>query len=563
MTGNVKNIFDVRVPARDGIELSSDIWLPATKERYPTILIRTPYIKSLRRITPPNRDIANIFAKQGYAVVYQDVRGRGDSDGKFREGGEGRDGYDTIEWIAKQSWSNGDVCMMGLSYLGMTQWTAAGEVPPHLRCIAPTSTSASSNDFTHIGGAFNLAYIQWLNVTSARSFQYPTGQGLDWERIYEHRPLLTLDEAMGRRIPLFRELLKKRDTTKDFIAGKRFGKDEYGKIKIPVLHITGWFDSFLVGAMESWDGMMAYSKKDNQYLVIGPWNHDQGFFGGKTKMGEMKFSKDSVMDLVDLHLRFFDHYLKNKTKNLNFPRSRIYITGSNEWRKFDSYPPTASQVKRMFLHSGGNANTTKGDGQLSWTTPAIETTDNFTFDPHNPVPSGSGTNEYRFATHEAKQIPVEERDDILIYTSKVLGKPMDIIGKVVVELYAATDGRDTDFTARLVDVYPDGRTVKLGSPKTGVIRARYRNGLDKEELLKPGKVVKYRILLSDIGHTFLEEHKLRLEVSSSAYPLVNPNQNTGNPIATDMDWRVAKQTIYHSKKYPSSILLPVYSEKRK
>ncbi len=547
----VRNIFDARVPMRDGVELSADIWMPSSPGKYPTILVRTPYTASAAMFVPIQRSLVD----KGYAVVFEFVRGRGDSDGAFLGGGEGNDGHDTIEWIAEQPWSTGNVCMMGLSYLGGVQWAAARLRPPHLKCMVPTASAVTIiNGAMHVGGAFSLAQIQWFNRMSGNWDKARVTAGLNWEKIFQHRPLLTLDEALGRRMPLYRKVMAMRDPSFDMITEKRLGAEDFKAINMPALHVTGWFDSALAGAMELWDGMAAHSTaKDRQYLLVGSWDHVQTFFGGKTSVGELDFGDDSIVDMAALHARFFNHVLKGEGASFDFPRARVYVTGSNRWRDLDAYPPRQSRDQRFHLHSGGEANTVDGDGALGREAPGGEPADNFTYDPQNPVPSGGRDG------IAADQRAIEQRQDVLVYTGEVLSEPLEIIGRVSVELYAASDGRDTDFAARLVDVYPDGRAVRLGADVSGVVRARSRNGFGRQELLTPGKVERYEILLRDVGHTFLAGHRVRLEVTSSAYPLVNPNQNTGNPIATDTEWRVAQQTVYHDDDHPSALILPVFS----
>jgi len=328
-------------------------------------------------------------------------------------------------------------------------------------------------------------------------------------------------------------------------------------IDLPVLHTTGWFDIALFGATEAWSGMAGYSPaKDKQFLLIGPWDHRQTLFMAEEyRMGEMEFSPEVSVNFIDLHTRFFNHYLKRTTPTFDVPRARVYVTGSNQWREFDTYPPKLSRERRLFLHSEGKANSLTGDGFLDWETPGNEVVDNFIFDPQKPVPVSVGKMQ-----PAADQRPIEGRTDVLVYTGSVLEESLEIIGTVSVELYAASDAKDTDFTAKLIDVYPDGRAVRLGPLNSGVIRARFRNGFGAEELLTPGKVEKYKISLFETGHTFLAGHRVRLEISSSAYPQILPNQNTGNPIATDMEWKTAHQTIYHDSVYRSAVILPVYSE---
>ncbi|MCI0626536.1 MAG: CocE/NonD family hydrolase [Acidobacteria bacterium] len=570
----VKTRFGVRVPMRDGVELTADIWMPRAPGRYPAILVRTPY----NRIGRGSAERGIYFASRGYVVVSQDTRGRGDSGGEFgKTNGEynflvddGKDGYDTIEWIAAQPWSNGSVGMMGGSYLASVQWLAAREKPPHLVCIVPTAPAGRYFDeLPYQGGAFLMAWaLSWANRGTDRLMQDGNRWGLDWERIFNHRPLLTMDEELGRPLRLWRAWLK-HDRLDAYWKRLYFSPADFRKIEIPTLTITGWFDSDQSGALWYWDGMAAHSPaKDKQFLIIGPWTHG-GTRRPALKVGEMEFSEDSVLDMRGIHLAFFEHFLKGASPQFEYPRALVYVTGTNRWLKEPTYPPARVQHRPLYLHSGGKANTLSGDGQLSWDAPGAEPPDQFTYDPRNPVPSDTANEisakaNYPLAAEHfnaADNRAIEQREDVLVYSSEVLDKPLTILGRVFVHLYASSDAPDTDFTAKILDVYPDGRAVKLGHGwPAGIIRARYRNGYERPELLTPNKPEKFRIELFDIGHTFLPGHRVRLEISSSSFPFVNPNSNTGNPIATDTDWRIARQTIHHEGKMPSHVLLPVLPE---
>ncbi len=556
LSAQIRQQFDLRIPMRDGVKLSADVWLPLADGKYPAILVRLPYLKTMPLANFP--EAGKFFAGNGYAFIVQDCRGRGDSDGEFDfYFTDGKDGYDTVEWIAQQPWCNGKVGMMGVSYLGAVQWLAARENPPHLVCITPTAPSGRYFDeLPYIGGAWMMQWaLSWLNNTSARISQDNTS-GVDWESVFKHRPLLTMDEVMGRKMKLYREWLE-HNTIDEYWKRILFFPEDFRRMDLPALHVTGWFDGDQPGALSYWDGMNKYSPaKDKQYLVIGPWNHPQTFLGGAMKMGEMEFSGDSVIARLPQHLAFFDHFLKGSSAKFDQARVRAYLTGSNKWLDLDDYPPPQAQPKAFYFHSGGKANTLIGDGSLSWEAPRQESPDRFTYDPQHPVPSGI---EDSFSAIDNRVF--ERRDDVLVYTSAALNEPVSILGRVFVQLYAASDALDTDFTAKLLDVYPDGRAVNLGPEPVGIRRARYRNGYAKEELLTPNKPEKFQIELFDIGHTFLEGHRIRVEISSSAYPMFNPNQNTGKPVATDTDWKTANQTVFHNSKLPSQILLPVFEKK--
>jgi putative CocE/NonD family hydrolase len=546
--------FGALIPMRDNVHLSADIWLPSASGRYPSILVRTPYIKSSGEYGLPK--LGQFFASHGYVFVYHDTRGRGDSEGEFDFFfTEAHDGYDTIEWMAAQPWSNGKVGMMGVSYLGTVQWLAAREHPPHLVCIAPTAAAGRYMDeLPYQGGAFGLEFsIRFLNFVYGRSQQGPNGDGLDLKEILKHRPLLDIDDLFGRHMPLYRAFLQ-HDTMDDYWKRIQFTTEDFKKLDIPALTVSGWFDGDQAGALFYWRNMRAHSPaSDNQYLLIGPWTHVQTWVGGENKVGDFEFSGDSIYDLKTMHLAFFDHFLKGSAPKFDFPRAKVYVTGTNKWRDETEYPPAAAQTRSLYFHSGGRANSLGGDGRLAWDAPTDEPQDHYTYFPENPVPSPDGQQE----DYGNDQRHFERRDDVLVYTSDLLREPLEIVGKVFVHVFAASDARDTDFTAKLLDVYPDGRSLALGPYPIGIIRARYRNGRDHTELLTLGKTEHYQIELYDIGHTFLPRHQIRIEISSSYSPYFNPNSNTGNPIATDKESRPAKQTIFHNRASPSYVALPV------
>ncbi len=559
-TDGVKRIFDVRTPMRDGVELSADVWMPSEGGPFPTIIIRTPYLKTMAIGDFTLAGWATYFAERGYAVVMQDVRGRGDSDGDFDFFfQEGEDGYDTIEWMAAQPWSNGDVCTAGVSYLGTDQWLAAREHPPALKCMVATAAAGRwMHELPYYGGAWMMAWaLDWINSTSGRNMQSANAAGIDMDSVYWHRPLLTQDDRMGRDMPLFNDFLEN-STMNEYWQRLHFTAEDFRGLDLPVLHVTGWFDGDQPGAMFYWDGMMAHSPAaDEQYLLSGPWGHAETFIGGTLEVGEMTFKPESIVDNMAEHLAFFDHYLKGNADSYDQPRARVYVMGAEEWREFDRYPPADAQPTDLFLSSGGRANSIVGDGALAWSAPEGDTPpDRFTFDPRRPVPAALGV-----LPAGEDRTPLQRRDDVLVYTSEVIEEAVEIVGKVVVEFHAATDARDTDFVANIMDVYPDGRAVKLG-PITGVVRARYRNGFDREELLTPGEVARYEIDLGHIAHSFEPGHRIRIDLTSSAYPHVAPNQNTGNPVATDTEWNTARQIIHHSPEYPSRIILPVRARRR-
>jgi len=556
-------LIDQRVPMRDGVELSADVFVPRHTPTAPALLVRTPYNKNLPAHSVPGSqlpDLVPYFTSRGYALVVQDVRGRGDSDGEFiGYPQEVNDGHDTIGWIADQPWSNGDVCFMGVSYLGQVQWLAAKTKPPALKCMV--STAAHGLPFEEVpykGGVFMFGHLDWAHSVMGRLVNWYSAHYLDMDAGARHRPLLTADVATGRLNPLYRRDLE-HDRLDDYHKSQMLFKEDFERIDIPVLHVTGWFDGDQPGAMYFWEGMRNHSPaRDRQYLLVGPWQHAQTFFGGATEIGHLSFTPDSVIDVARLHLDFYDHFALGTADGFDFPRARIYVTGANVWRDYDDYPPAEMTRKRLYLHSDGRAGDAESDnGSLTWQTPGEEPMDRYRHDPDNPVPLVPKQGWGPGVTPIQDLRPMQIREDVLVYSTEPLDEPVEIIGDVTLELYAASDSRDTDFLARLIDVFPDGMAVAIGQPVIGAIRARFRDGFEEPKLLEPGAIERYAIELDHFGHKFLPGHRIGHQITSSAYPVFSVNTNTGNPIATDTESRIAAQTIYHDEAHPSALILPV------
>jgi putative CocE/NonD family hydrolase len=293
--------------------------------------------------------------------------------------------------------------------------------------------------------------------------------------------------------------------------------------------------------------------RDRQWLIVGPWNHVQTYRGGEEKIGELATGPESKIDNVAEHLAFFDAFLKVPGDGYARPKARIFVTGSNRWREFPAYPVPGTGSRMLYFHSGGKANTRSGDGMLSWMAPGDEPPDQYSYDPKNPFilreteieGPGDGTRVN------------DDRQDMLVFVSAPLTEPLEVIGKVLVNVIASSDGPDTDFTASLVDVGTDGRMFRLGPQAVGLRRARYRKGVRSEVSLAPGVADTMPVNLFDIAHTFLAGHRIRVEISSSAAPHFAPNSNTGKPIATDTTFRIAKNTVYHDGTRASHVVLPV------
>lgn len=538
--------FGVMIPMRDRVRLAANIWTPGPNGRFPTILIRTPYDKTAQF----RRYRLDAYLKAGYAVVLQDTRGRGDSEGEFDfYFPEGRDGYDTIEWIARQPWSNGRVGMDGGSYLGTVQWLAAREQPPHLACIAPTASSGRLFDeIPFLGGAFRLEWaLPWLFGVSGRVNQSELAGLIPWDSLVGQRPLARLDTLLGRPLRLYQEILA-HPTLDAYWRRIHFTEADFARIQVPTLTVTGWLDGDQPGALWYWDGLSRRRDAPPHYLIVGPWTHGGTYLGGDRKVGEMQFDSSSVLPIQRLRLEFFDWCLKQATPRWDAPRVRAFVPGTNRWLTADRYPIPGTTTRDLYLASGGSANTASGDGRLTWDPPGDLPPDRYVHDPRRPVPSADPSTDHR---------RIAERSDVLVYTSEALTAPVEILGRVFVTLWAASDAVDTDFTAKLLDVYPDGRSVLIGTQAAGVRRASYRKGPERLVPLEPNRTEEYSVELFDIGHTFLPGHRIRLEVASSAAPYINPNQGTGRPIGTDTSFVVARQTIWHDRARPSRIHLPI------
>ena len=545
------NRFGISIPMRDRVKLVANMWIPAPTDRHPTILLRTPYGRN-----PQFRRYGlDKYLKAGYAVVLQDTRGRGDSDGEFDlYFHDGKDGYDTIEWIARQPWSNGRVAMDGGSYLGAVQWLAARERPPHLVCIAPDAPSGRLFDeIPYIGGALHLDWaLPWLHGVSGRNDQGDLNALVRWDDLMKVRPLNKLDTLMGRPMRIYQEILA-HPTLDAYWRRLQFDDSSFARINVPALTVTGWYDGDQSGALSYWDGMSRRpGTKPEQFLIVGPWDHAMTYLGGARKLNELAFDSTAILPIQKIRIQYFDWCLKQSTPSFAAARVRVFIPGTNRWIESDRYPLAEAPARALYLTSNGSANTSLGDGRLSWDPPETSPPDRYSYDPRKPTPAQDPTTNH---------VRIEDRTDVLVYSTPVLTDTVEIAGRVFVKLWAASDALDTDFTGKLLDVYPDGKVVLLGSVPAGVRRARYRNSYEHTTLLTPGKAEEFSIELFDIGHAFLPGHRIRVEISSSVAYFADPNLNTGKPIASDTTVVVANQTVYHEAGRASRILLPVLARK--
>jgi putative CocE/NonD family hydrolase len=530
-----------RIPMRDGIELIANIWLPTGGGDFPVILLRTPYSISADEY---QRLGFQRYIDAGYAVVCQMVRGLGESEGEF---GfffvEGEDGYDSIEWIAAQSWCDGNVAMDGGSYLGTVQWLAAREQPPHLRCIIPSVPAGDYfNELPYKGGALGIDWAaSWLTALAGGAFEFDDHGATHFE---DFRPISSIPEKLGVPLPLLDEILE-HPLLDDYWRRIYFDDADFRKVRVPVMTVTGWFDGDQAGSLFYWRGIeKSFPQQQHSNLVIGPWMHAECYLGGLPELGEMQFTDASVLPIQQQRIAFLDAFMKNRPDDLQqLPRVQVFITGSNRWHAFDQYPPLQCEHQQLYLHAGAE----RIDGRLSDTPAAADTAIGFTYTPAAPLP-------YRMATLD--HLDLESRDDVVLFSTTVLEQALTVLGPVQLTLHAATDGRDTDFVAKLLDVAPDGKAISL-SQMPGVMRARYRNGYEREELVVPDQPFKLDIMLPEVGHCFLPGHRLRLEISSSCFPLVDPNTNTGDDFRSDCTTRVARQQIFIGAALPSVLNLSI------
>lgn len=549
---DVRIMWDVKVPMRDGVELSADVYVPEGQGPWPAIVVRTPYSKATDVIV----DNGKYYAAQGYAVVYMDVRGRGDSDGVFVPyRNEGVDGYDAVEWAAAQPWCDGNVGTMGGSYLARIQWLTALERPPHLKAMI--SVVSPSDPFVEWPtGIPTPHHLCWLFLTSGRQMQMM--DALDWHAIYPHLPLVTMDELTGRDLPYWREEME--HPYLDEWWKKIAYQDKFSQIDLPVLHVSGWYDDEQVGTPLNFHGMRQNGAsefaRENQKLLMGPWGHR---VNTTSKIGEVEFGEQALIDLRGYQVRFFDRYLKQAENGIDRePKGRIFVMGDNEWRDVEDWPLPETVWTRYYLHSGGQANSSRGDGRLSMEAPSAAAgepgaVDRYKYDPADWVPFlTDGTSSQIGGPDDYAEVHL--RGDVLIYDTGVLEADLEVTGPIRAELYAASSAPDTDFMVKLLDVHPDGFVQRLTD---GMVRARFREGMENPSLIEPGKVYKYEVDCWNTSHVFKKGHRVRVEIASSAFPKYDRNLNTGAELGKTTEMEVAEQTIYHDETHPSAVILPV------
>jgi putative CocE/NonD family hydrolase len=559
---------NVVIPMRDGVATRANVFRRGDARRAPAVLVRTPYSKD--SILGQNTTLDPVRAvENGFAVVFQDVRGRYASDGELAIFEEAGDGVDSIEWVAHQPWCDGNVGMTGSSYLGLVQWLAAGQRPASLRTIVPINIGRPPymHELCYVGGAFKLGYVLWLitqffapETARRRAMAGATDSGEmarilaasdDIETLARWRPLTTLPLLRENPVAGWYE-----EAIRDDAAS---GNDpdaltaHYAAIDTPVLNVGGWYDYFLPGTLTNYSRMRGKSSpaSAHQRLLIGPWDH---LLNSRTAEYDFGFTASAAaVDLSGYQLQHFDHYLKSSAAEPLLPRVRIFVMGQNVWRDEDDWPLARSRPEAWYL---------KADGSLSVERPPDgEAPDHFLYDPKNPAPTLGGAVGLPGLVQGINvgpydQRPLEARSDVLTYTSEVLQRPIEVTGPLRSTLFAATTATDTDWIVRLCDVHTDGASRILAE---GVLRARHRNGAAHPSPLRPGVSERYVIDTGATSNVFLAGHRIRVDVTSSSFPYLEPNPNTGHRLGEDRreDVIPALQTVFHDGARPSHILLPI------
>ncbi|MGH9559388.1 MAG: CocE/NonD family hydrolase [Bryobacteraceae bacterium] len=556
---------NVRVPMRDKVTLAADIYRPDAPGKFPAILERTPY----GRANAGAAREGQFFAERGYVFIDMDVRGRYDSDGHFYAfKNEANDGFDSDEWIGKQAWFDGNLGTIGGSYVGYTQWMQAVRGSKYLKTAAPAVTTPDIyGNWTWINGVLHYGFtFPWGVDIDAHVDQY--AGDVNWPPAYFHLPVATSDEAVGHRVPYVRDWVA-HPTRDSYWDGISYEKD-YNKIGIPILSVDGWYDIFLRGALQADTETRKLGKTEEartgKRLIIGPWAHSTGgryalsngrSGGAPPDQDRIDFGDNAPINMDNLYLSWYDHWLKGVKNGVDTEAPfQIFVMGENYWRNENEWPLARTKYVNYYIESGGRANSFDGDGVLTADQPKGSATDKFTYDPANPVPSkGGNVCCSSVPSGPWDQRSVERRDDVLVYTTPAMTQPMEITGPLSMKLFASTSAADTDFTAKLVDVHPDGYAQNIQS---GIVRARYRNGVSKNpDFIDPDKVYEYSIDMWATSYVILPGHSLRLEVSSSDFPRFDRNLNTRESPENSTKIVVAHQTIYHDAQHPSHVILPL------
>jgi putative CocE/NonD family hydrolase len=591
-----RNVF---IPMRDGIRLATDLHMPAAPAsgRLPVVLIRTPYGKDGRYFArrEDSASIVNFLTRHGYVVAVQDKRGRHHSEGAYVvSGGDAADGYDTVDWLSKQRWSNGNVGAYGCSYEGDVQIFMAQTRHPALKALIPQASGSAVGSLgghyryfgVRVGGAAEwVGNIGWFSQYGEKAFprlsadlphdEYnavdslwrPTRREapIDLRKAWEHLPMKDALAAQGMPATDFADNLS-RAPTDPYWSALPYMTESYTS-DVPALFINSWYDFGADMTLLEFNRFRSHSvsktARENQYAIMSPHTHCsferealQRTLVGERDVGDTRF------DYRATYLTWFDAWLKNDAAAhraiRDWPHLRYYAMGRNRWESSPAWPVPGTRERALFLGSAKGANSLSGDGKLSAARTAGRGSDSYVYDPANPVPSRGGslccTGTPDAVPGALDQRPVESRADVLVYSTEPLREDLDVTGNVRVVLYVSSDVIDTDFTVKLVDVQPDGRALNV---LDSVLRARYREGQDKEVWMRPDGIYELSIELGATSNVFLAGHRVRLEVSSSNFPRLERNLNLGGDNASHTKWAIARNTVHYTERHPSRLILPV------
>lgn len=524
-----------KVPMRDGVHLAAEIYRPDAPGKFPVLMLLRYFAEGKRQ--------AEFFAPRGFVVALVSCRGRLGSEGTWVPYcNEPQDGFDAQQWLGQQPWSNGHIGTFGISYNAFTQTMPAPLASPFLKCLFPVEGQQ-----TNFGHLYNDGVMQ-LNVVF--EFGLHTKQGGQIQKIFRY------DHPHYRRLPLIAAVddFPNVQHVKDWFKHCRYDeywksygiKEKYPKIQAPAYFVTGWYDNLCHEGWRNFTGFRtqggSQACRQGTKILVGPWAHG-GSYG--------------YSELFDRQLRWYDYWLKDIPNGIDRePPIRIYVMGAEQWRDENEWPLKRTRFTKYFFASSGQANSLGGDGKLQHSPPAADSTpDKFVYDPERPVYTLGGQVSTQPEVRGSKdRRAAQERDDVLVYTSRPLPEDLEVTGPVAVKLYAASSAPNTDFTATLSDVHPDGRAIHICEGIRGVT---FRESLENPTLIKPGRIYEYTIDLWETSMVFKAGHRLRVDVSSSNFPRFARNQNTDLPLGTSAEIRTANQTIYHNAQHPSHILLPV------
>lgn len=557
----------VAMKTRDGVTLYADVYRPKSPDKFPVILMRTPYDKSVNWAASP----AFKIVPRGYVLIVQDVRGRYTSEGEwypFKH--EQADGYDAVEWAASLPYSNGKVGMMGGSYVGATQMLAAIGSPPHLAGIAPEITASNYHDnWTYQGGAFEQWFDQnWTTQLARNTLDRLIDRNTDARVGAPTLPLASYPVFNFGQLPADAHLTAEiAPYYLDWLAHPDYDdywkqwsiEEHFSNITVPMLNVGAWYDIFSDGTLHNFMGVKAHGASDaartQQHLLMQIGGHA----GFGRKIGDVDFGPHALENpYVDVILDWYDYLFKGIRNEFATDKPvKLFVMGVNEYRQEDDWPPPEAHYVKYFLHSEGKANSLRGNGLLSTSAPQSEPSDSYVYDPANPVPTVGGPlccAQELMEPGPRDQRSVENRDDVLVYSIGPLAQDLNVTGPVKATLFVKSTAVDTDFTGKLVDVAPDGLAMNVAE---GIVRMRYRDSREHASLINPGQIYQVQLDLWATSNVFLRGHTLRLEISSSNFPRFDRNLNTGEEIKAGRGFVSATNTILHDEQHRSALVLPV------